>query len=490
MIVVSLATLTGWALARRAWGDPLRAGLLATAVLFVLFSFERNVHALQVRGWAGTPAGREWLVIGGDVVLLGGWCWLLHGRPGLVRPFTSMANAGSLALLALAAPGFLEAARPASVPGPPHDRRTGAEPKWESSTARPPGQDPDIYFIVLDAYGRSDVLRSLLGYDNSAFLAAMQAKGFYLADRSTSNYCQTALSISATLSGRYHDDLAGSRSRSRLPLRDLVADNPWLGLLRRRGYKLVGCASGFGFSESFPATERVAPAFDVPDFAALLLDMTPIWTLLGQGEGQASHRRHRSRILHVFDHLAAVADDPLPTFALAHIVAPHPPFVFDAEGRDISAETSSFHLTDGKLWSDIAGHGGSDDYARHYRDQATYISRRIATLVDQILARSPRPPVIIIQGDHGPGSRFDSDSPEPNDVVERLSILNLCLIPGLDAAKLRPTMTPVNTFRLIADHHFGMKLGELSDRSYYSSYQAPYQFVDVTEQVGPGRTKR
>jgi hypothetical protein len=37
---------------------------------------------------------------------------------------------------------------------------------------------PDIYYIILDGYARSDVMRELFGFDNSAFLDRLEAKGF------------------------------------------------------------------------------------------------------------------------------------------------------------------------------------------------------------------------------------------------------------------------------------------------------------------------
>ena len=46
---------------------------------------------------------------------------------------------------------------------------------------------PDIYYIVLDAYGRADVLESLYGMDNTAFISALENKGFYIAGQSHTN---------------------------------------------------------------------------------------------------------------------------------------------------------------------------------------------------------------------------------------------------------------------------------------------------------------
>ena len=483
LLVVSLATLAAWAVLWRAIANPARAGLIVSTLLLVIFSFERNVHVLEVRGWPLSPATREWIVLVVALASFGGWVRLLWCRAFPTRVLTTMANAGSLALLAFLIPGLTRALT-ASEPVRPVGGKQVSSATIASNVPRsPPTAKPDIYFIVLDAYGRSDVLRSVLGYDNQGFLDRMQRRGFWLADRSTANYCQTALSITATLNGQYHGQLAGQDSKSRLPLRNLIASTEFGGILRNQGYKLVGCASGFGLTDGFPADERLAPALNLSEFNALVLDMTPAWTLLGQGAGRASHQRHRKRILYLFDHLAEVADDPAPTFCLAHVVAPHPPFVFGSDGTDVSGDSSAYRLTDGKLWSDLEGHGGPDDYARHYRAQASYISGRVEQVVDQILGRSATPPVIIIQGDHGPGSNFDSDDPQPNDLTERFGILNLCLIPGCASDRLYPTMTPVNTFRVVTDALFGTGRGLVPDQNFYSSYQTPYRMIAVTAAV-------
>ena len=480
LLLVEILTLAGWATLARITRDPARGALITSAVLFVLFSFERNVHAVKLQGWVESADPREWAVLTASLIVLGIWVWFLRAYPQFVRPLGTMANVTSIILVLFLGPGLFRALRSPDLPDP----SVAAQPKMGELTATvTPGSRPDIYFIVLDAYGRSDVLRELLGYDNRAWLDRMERKGFAVGDASTANYCQTALSVTATLNASYHDELAGLPSKSRLPLRDSLQECRIPLFLRDQGYKLVSFASGFGLTDGFPADQRLAPTLDLPEFDGLLLDMTPVWTILGQGSGRASHKRHRDRILTLFDHLPDIAVDPAPTFCLAHVVAPHPPFVFDANGADVSSENASYRLTDGKLWSEINGHGGPEDYSAHYRAQATYISQRVEEAVDQILARSPVRPIIIIQGDHGPGSHFDSDRAEPNDLDERMGILNLALVPDSIHQRLYPTITPVNTFRLICDELFGTKLGLLPDRNFYSSYPLPYQLIEVTDQV-------
>ena len=119
----------------------------------------------------------------------------------------------------------------------------------------------------------------------------------------------------------------------------------------------------------------------------------------------------RERILYLLDHLPDVARDPAPTFTFAHLLCPHPPFVFGEDGEDVGHEHRIYALTDG-----IAGRPlpGPEEFRRGYRDQAAFITRRIQETIDRILAESPEPPIIIVQSDHGSELNLDmktSDTP-------------------------------------------------------------------------------
>ena len=67
---------------------------------------------------------------------------------------------------------------------------------------------PDIYYIVLDAYTRSDVMKNKFGYDNSLFINSLQDMGFYVAECSQSNYSMTSLSLASTLNMDYLQNLS------------------------------------------------------------------------------------------------------------------------------------------------------------------------------------------------------------------------------------------------------------------------------------------
>ena len=139
---------------------------------------------------------------------------------------------------------------------------------------------------------------------------------------------------------------------------------------------------------------------------------------------------HRDRILKVFDDLpSSLHPSDAPTFTFAHIVAPHPPFVFGADGQDVSARERPLY---------------PERFRRLVPDRRARRSRRLhpALLGSDHLhhlegrgRRRPHPghvqvpPIILIQGDHGPGSHFDSGADRPNDLRERMTILNACYLP-------------------------------------------------------------
>jgi hypothetical protein len=100
--------------------------------------------------------------------------------------------------------------------------------------------------------------------------------------------------------------------------------------------------------------------------------------------------------------------------------------------------------------------------------------------IDTILRRSSRPPVIIIQGDHGPGGHLDWDSPERSCLWERTSILNAYYLPDGGARYLYPAITPVNSFITILNVYFGAGMELLPDDTYFTSHRLERQVIDIT----------
>ena len=64
-------------------------------------------------------------------------------------------------------------------------------------------QKPNVYFMILDAYGRADTLKLALGFDNERFLGELERLGFFIPRHSVSNYPATNASVGSMLSLDY-----------------------------------------------------------------------------------------------------------------------------------------------------------------------------------------------------------------------------------------------------------------------------------------------
>jgi hypothetical protein len=66
---------------------------------------------------------------------------------------------------------------------------------------------------------------------------------------------------------------------------------------------------------------------------------------------------------------------------------------------------------------------------------------------------------------------------------ERMAIFNAYYFPGGSPASLDPSITPVNSFRVLFDAYFHGDFGRLPDVSYFSNPSLPYDLSPVA--AGP-----
>lgn len=184
---------------------------------------------------------------------------------------------------------------------------------------------------------------------------------------------------------------------------------------------------------------------------------------------------HRSRIRFAFEQAAALRESPGPKFVFLHVILPHPPFVFDSHGGPVSSSVR-FQMKDGTEFG-----GTTQEYIAGYSAQVDFAGELTLQLANQLMQKSDRPVVILIQGDHGPGSRLDWEIPERSDLRERMGIINAYYAP-LAEDGFCATITPVNSFRVILNRYLGYHLALLPDRSYLSSWRAPYRFIEYREE--------
>jgi len=341
---------------------------------------------------------------------------------------------------------------------------------------------PDIYYLIIDGYGRSDVLGEVYNLNNDGMMEFLKSKGFFIAEESHANYLQTTLSLASSLNMKY---LTGfpQDSTDRAPLRAMIRDSQVRRMLQEIGYDFVVFYSGYIFTDIRDADVYLSPFLNTVRYtelegllllnsiAVILIDMGFIENPLSGFEAQ------RIRIEYPFETLINIPTYNSPKFIFAHIGAPHPPFVFQANGKPTDMKNPAY----------LAGMDGSDfpgtreEYIHAYREQLQYINTLLIRTINGILENSSNPPIIILQSDHGPGAYYNSNSAQDTCTKERAGILNAYYFPDNDYETLYESISPVNSFRVIFNTLFETNYMLLDDNTYYSTLDFPYEFVDVTK---------
>jgi len=331
---------------------------------------------------------------------------------------------------------------------------------------------PDVYYIILDGYGRQDILSEVYHLDENPLVDFLRKRGFYVAAASHSNYGQTSLSLASSLNIDYLDRLVsvGPDAYDPTLTEGLIQNSAVMRFFKARGYKIIAFETGYAFTELRQADIFYAGSKWLNHYEEMLLKntMAVIWL------DSAAAEAHRNKIRAVFDNLKLAADVPGPKFVFAHIVIPHPPFVFDRNGNSVHPSGAG----DGQFY-----YGTRESYIEGYREQLIYANGLVEGAVSEILDGSKTPPIVIVQGDHGPGAFVNFESLEDTCIRERFSILNAYLLPNGGNELLYPEITPVNSFRVVFDASFGQDLPLLKDATYYSSWSHPFRVTEVSDRL-------
>ncbi len=459
-MTVCLALVGLGFLVLRGWlGNGHRAALLTTIVWIALCSYGHVVTIIfQYRLWP--PAwGVQRFVLALYALGLTAAIWRIARSRHVPTTATTILNTVGGTLIAVNL-SILVAWQLA--------HRDGGHQQADHRAADTRNLDPDarrdIYYIVLDAFGRDDVLRDRFGLTGRTLTDRLEERGFFVARESVSNYASTFLSLTASLNMRYVTDMPPDESAWHM-FNEQIEDNEVLRFLDAHGYTTAHFRSGKGITNDNPRADLRFRGGHLDELSTLLLESS----LLAPALRGLLDSDRRATVLYALDRLPSIARMPEPTYTFAHILCPHPPFLFRADGTPQPQPVT--------------------DTRRAYLEQVTFISDRILGIVDQLLATEPEP-IIVIQGDHGPSSSVDWNTsspawqPTPALVGERMVILNAVNLPERDAATvLGAELSPVNTFRLIFASYFGADLPRLPDRAFFSSYAYPYRFVDVSEQL-------
>ncbi len=354
------------------------------------------------------------------------------------------------------------------------------------------GSNPDIYYIILDGYGRSDILDKYFNTQNDEFIDFLEDRGFIVARNSTANYAHTALSLASSLNINYLEDIQVNLKDGQYPSTFLVRmKNSFVRTaLENIGYNTISLGSGWKYTQWDDAdyyldhtsngNGDVKTRIVLKPFEDLMLNVSAGRALFDFMiatnilDLTAPSYNHADIVLAQLSNLRSVGELPGPRFVFAHIISPHRPFVFGPNGERLD-RGGYFTLAD----------TGNDTYEGQdgspYINQLIFITAQIEEVVDEIISNSQIQPIINIPSDYGPNSAGVWDDPEVNYIKQRMPILNAYLLPESCRPTIYSAISPVNSFRVVFNCAFDTDYEILPDRSYFSNFISIYDFQNVDE---------
>ena len=335
---------------------------------------------------------------------------------------------------------------------------------------------PDIFLIILDAYPSSRVLAAEYGYSNRSFEDSLRALGFQIPKVAFSNYSATALTLASLLNMDHVSSLAPNLARERQPngvLYRLIEDNAVVRFLVRRGYAFVLFPS-----TDFPGTQRNRLADErrvAPDAGVLRtalgasLFAQSVWSTTAPGyvAERLGYGVHSPALaVETFRHMPEAAQLQRPVFALGHVMITHEPYFFDASCQRSRAARQAAPFDRDALIAAV---------------ECT--NSLLLDAVTRIIRSADRPPVILLQADHGTAKSFD---PPPRTAAaitgrqarERFGAFGAYLLPGTEV--LPDTVTPVNLFPIVLSRLFHVEIPLRPNVAFYSVPDAPFTLHPVT----------
>jgi hypothetical protein len=365
---------------------------------------------------------------------------------------------------------------------------------------------PDIYYLLFDRYTNSDVLKNNFNFDNSETLSFLSSQGFVNRQPASSNYPFTTPSVSSTMSMNYlpqfHDMFGRDKGWQTLfPYRSILNDPPIAQTLKQNGYSYNQLSSWWDFT-------RLRVKADNNPTKSFRLNLLGAHFYLSDVQRDILHKsvfspwlrkgitvRHWPALKYDLDRnpqenfnaqmsslktISSRSDKSKPNFTFAHILAPHPPYVFDKDGN-------------WPTYDNEANDNGVDEKTK-YTNELTYVNKRIEDTISSIRKQSPNA-VVFIQADEGPYPKqfrgeieadhyYDPINLPLSDMKQKFGIMASYYMPGVDQSDVKQIDASVNTFRFVLNHYLGYGLPMLPDCQFAMGNKFNvYNYQLVTDKV-------
>ena len=306
---------------------------------------------------------------------------------------------------------------------------------------------PDVYLIIADGYAGEQQLKDIFKFDNTSFYNHLASRGFYVVENSLSNYKFTSNSMTSMFNMDYLKNYKEDKSH------ELINDNKTTNFFKNLDYEIKNY-SVFKIADQAPFTKTHYFPFGIK----LITDHTflsRVYNDLGYhliaslnikselAKMKRKERRDSINNLNIeLQTIKAVLKEAeikskKPKFVYAHLIMPHGPYTYNKDGKPMNLNLSK---------------------DEQYIEYLQYTNKEILKLVDGILQRSDKPPVILFMSDHG-------HRVENSNINEKYfyNNINAIFYPYKNYSNLYKGMSNVNQFRVLLNTFFNQKLPLLKD---------------------------
>ncbi len=388
--------------------------------------------------------------------------------------------------------------------------------EWPQFFYRPPdlkinaqntSDRPDIYYIVLDRYASQSVFDNeykKYGFNNQEFVNYLKEEGFSISPNAHNNYPYTAMSIASTMNASYDSDLvqkfASSPTQIMEPYYDATRYGSVIKNLKSLGYKYDLLGSWYETSNKSPLADHLyqvesqftvlGKTYSLDEFPKNELNQSIFFHYINRGL-KILHfsiltfqdaNGYDSSLSNIRDLKYIANQKPGGKFVFAHILVPHDPFYFNA---------------DGSLNPNFGTDNVGEPIKEKYINQVKFINSQMKDVFNQIKTKSDGKAVIILQADEGPrpqdqnnnqpSSYYNGDMRQWSDSDLKMKFGNLAAyyIPKAAKADVETHADNANVFRLVFNTYFDTNLAYLPKCYYAYSVDIlhPFIYADITKRI-------
>lgn len=372
---------------------------------------------------------------------------------------------------------------------------------------------PNILYIILDGYASNNVLKKYYDYDNSEFTNWLENKGFYVAKNSTSNYSITHLSINSSLNMNYvHNGL--NENNWLYKLSKTMENSIVPTFFKKMGYEFI-IYNGSEYFREFDTLANKTDNFSSNIIIYLFIYKCSVLSFINDSTISIDTfwgNKKRNWMEKTFRSIKEICGNPKTSnkFIYVHLIAPHPPFLYDKDDKQVNIENGCLCPMNG--WSQ----------KKPYIDYLIYTNKKIKNIIEEIITKSPNNNIIILQADHGSqyyvmdnlinldkkgcsvrisecgsikkkycSKKIPEFASSSENIEQIFGILNAVYIPKNKPffKEFNNGITPVNTFRIISNNLFNTNYPLLENKNYFTYYGCDYQTIDVTQKIKSIRKK-